>query len=262
LVFETDGGEEPAMQLAGKVALVTGAQQGIGRAIALEFAAAGADVAINWLDDEAAARDVAASVTGHNRRAVTIQADMAKLDEVREMVAAVVAEFGTIDILVNNAGVFPRVDFLAMSEADWDFVHDVNLKGSVFCAQAAAKAMVAAARPGAIVNLASGAAFRGSPRGVHYVASKGGIVSMTRQMALELAPHRIRVNAIAPGLTDTAQPRYGSSEEEIAEMGRANPLGRIAEPEDIARAALFLASDQAGFVTGHTLHVNGGSYLY
>ena len=250
------------MQLDGKVALVTGAQQGIGRGIALAFAEAGADVAVNWLDDEAAARDVAASVAGHNRRAITIRADMARLDEVREMVDAVVAEFGGIDILVNNAGVFPRVDFLEMQESDWDFVHDVNLKGAVFCAQAAAKAMIAAGRPGAIVNLASGAAFRGSPRGVHYVASKGGVVSMTKQMALELAPHRIRVNAIAPGLTDTAQPRYGSTEAEIAEMAAANPLGRIATPEDIARAALFLASDDAGFVTGHTLHVNGGSYLY
>jgi NAD(P)-dependent dehydrogenase (short-subunit alcohol dehydrogenase family) len=249
------------MQLAGKVALVTGAQQGIGRGIALAFAEAGADVAINWLDDEAAARAVATSVTGHNRRAVTIQADMAKLAEIREMVDAVVAEFGGIDILVNNAGVFPRVDFLTMTEADWDFVHDVNLKGGVFCAQAAAQAMVAANRPGAIVNITSGAAFRGSPRGVHYVASKGGVVSMTRQMALELAPHRIRVNAIAPGLTDTAQPRYGSSEEEIAATAAANPLGRIAQPEDIASAAVFLASDAARFVTGHTLHVNGGSYL-
>jgi NAD(P)-dependent dehydrogenase (short-subunit alcohol dehydrogenase family) len=250
------------MQLTGKTALVTGAQQGIGRGIALAFAEAGADVAINWLDDEAAAREVAAAAVGHNRRAVTIQADMAKLAEVREMVDVVVAEFGGIDILVNNAGVFPRVDFLTMTEADWDFVHDVNLKGAVFCAQAAAKAMIAAGRSGAIVNLASGAAFRGSPRGVHYVASKGGVVSMTRQMALELAPHRIRVNAIAPGLTDTAQPRYGSSEEEIAAMGAANPLGRIAQPEDIAQAALYLASDAARFVTGHTLHVNGGSYLY
>jgi NAD(P)-dependent dehydrogenase (short-subunit alcohol dehydrogenase family) len=250
------------MQLAGKVALVTGAQQGIGRGIALAFAEAGADVAVNWLDDEPAARAVAASVTGHNRRAITIQADMARLDEVRDMVDAVVAEFGGIDILVNNAGVFPRVDFLDMTERDWDFVHNVNLKGSVFCAQAVAKAMIAGGRQGAIVNLSSGAAFRGSPRGVHYVASKGGVVSMTRQMALELAPHRIRVNAIAPGLTDTAQPRYGSSEDEIAEMGRANPLGRIAQPEDIAQAALFLASDAASFVTGHTLHVNGGSYLY
>jgi NAD(P)-dependent dehydrogenase (short-subunit alcohol dehydrogenase family) len=250
------------MQLEGKVALVTGAQQGIGRGIALAFAEAGADVAVNWLDDEKAAREVAGSVTRHNRRAVTIQADMTKLDEVREMVDAVAAEFGGIDILVNNAGVFPRIDFLEMQESDWDFVHNVNLKGAVFCAQAAAKAMVAAGRAGAIINISSGAAFRGSPRGVHYVASKGGVVSMTRQMALELAPHRIRVNAIAPGLTDTAQPRYGSSEDVIAEMAAANPLGRIAQPEDIARAAVFLASDQAGFVTGHTLHVNGGSYLY
>jgi NAD(P)-dependent dehydrogenase (short-subunit alcohol dehydrogenase family) len=248
--------------LAGKVALITGAQQGIGRGIALAFAEAGADVAVNWLDDEQAAREVALAVAGHNRRALTIQADMARLDEVREMVAAVVAEFGQIDILVNNAGVFPRVDFLAMQESDWDFVHGINLKGAAFCAQAAAQAMVAAGRPGAIVNITSGAAFRGSPRGVHYAASKGGIVSLTRQMALELAPHRIRVNAIAPGLTDTAQPRYGSSEEEIAEMAAANPLGRIAQPEDIAGAAVYLAADAASFVTGQTLHVNGGSYLY
>ncbi|HVH80874.1 MAG TPA: 3-oxoacyl-ACP reductase family protein [Stellaceae bacterium] len=250
------------MQLAGKVALVTGAQQGIGRAIAIEYAAAGADVAINWLDDEVAAREVATAVIGHGRRAITVQADMAKLDDVRDMVLATVGEFGAIDILVNNAGIFPRVDFLIMTEADWDFVHDVNLKGSAFCAQAAARSMIAAGRGGTIVNITSGAAFRGSPRGVHYCASKGGIVSMTRQMALELAPYRIRVNAIAPGLTDTAQPRYGSSEEEIAAMAADNPLGRIAEPEDIARAAVFLASGQAGFVTGHTLHVNGGSYLY
>src|SRR5271170_6800932 len=128
------------MRLAGKTVLVTGAQQGIGRAIAIECAAAGADVAVNWLDDEAAARDVAAAIVAHGRRAVTIQADLTKLDEVRDLVAAVVGEFGTIDVLVNNAGVFPRVEFLAMTEADWDFVHDVNLKGAAFCAQAAARA--------------------------------------------------------------------------------------------------------------------------
>jgi NAD(P)-dependent dehydrogenase (short-subunit alcohol dehydrogenase family) len=121
--------------------------------------------------------------------------------------------------------------------------------------------MVAAGRPGIIVNLTSGAAFRSSPRGVHYVASKGGVLSMTRAMALELAPCRIRVNAIAPGLTDTAQPRYGSSEAELTEAARAIPLGRMARPEEIARAAVFLASNDAGFVTGQTLHVNGGSYF-
>src|SRR5262249_39389205 len=138
----------------------------------------------------------------------------------------------------------------------------VNLKAACFCAQRVAKALVASGRHGSIINLSSGAAFRSSPRGVHYVASKGGVVAMTRAMALELAPHRIRVNAIAPGLTDTAQPRCGSSEPELAEMARAIPLGRMARPEEIARAAVFLASDDAGFVTGQTLHVNGGSYLW
>ena len=249
------------MRCAGKVVLVTGAQEGIGRAMALQFADAGADVAINWLDDEAAAAQVADAVRSAGRRALTVQADMAQLPQVAAMAAAVAQGLGPIDILVNNAGVFPRVAFFDMTEPDWDYVHDVNLKGACFCAQAVARAMVAAERPGVIVNLTSGAAFRGSPRGVHYCASKGGVLSMTRQMALELAPYRIRVNAIAPGLTDTAQPRYGSSEAELAEMGRAIPLGRIAQPDEIARTAVFLASDDAGFVTGQCIHVNGGSYL-
>jgi NAD(P)-dependent dehydrogenase (short-subunit alcohol dehydrogenase family) len=250
------------MKCLGKVVLVTGAQQGIGRAMAAEFAAAGADVAINWLDDEGAAQQVAEAVRGHGRRAFLVKADVGRLDQIGAMVSSAAAALGPIDVLVNNAGVFPRVPFLDMAESDWDIVLDVNLKGSCFCAQAVAKAMVADGRTGAVVNLSSGAAFRGSPRGVHYVASKGGVVSMTREMALELAPHRIRVNAIAPGLTDTAQPRYGGSEEEIAAAARLIPLGRIARPEEIARAAVFLASDDAGFITGQTLHVNGGSYLW
>jgi 3-oxoacyl-[acyl-carrier protein] reductase len=249
------------MQLPGKVALVTGAQQGIGRATALAFAEAGADVAVNWLDNAEAAEQVAEIVRATGRRALPIQANVARRVQVEAMVRAVEDGLGPIDVLVNNAGVFPRVPFLDMSEDDWDYVLDVNLKGSFFCAQAAAKSMVAGGRQGSIINLTSGAAYRGSPRGVHYCASKGGVLSMTRQMALELAPHGIRVNAIAPGLTDTAQPRYGSSEEEIEAAGHAIPLGRIAQPEDIARAAVFLASVDAGFVTGHTLHVNGGAYL-
>jgi len=249
------------MQLTGKVVLVTGAQQGIGAAMVREFSAAGADVAINWLDDEVAAQHVAEEVGARGRRAFLVQADVSRLEQMQPMVSAVRDGLGAIDILVNNAGIFPRVPFLEMTEHDWDQVLDVNLKGSCFCAQYVAKAMVAAGRQGAIINIASGAALRGSPRGVHYVASKGGVLSLTRAMALELAPYRIRVNAIAPGLTDTAQPRYGSSEAEIAVMAQAIPLGSMAQPEDIARAAVFLASADAGFVTGQTLHVNGGSYL-
>jgi NAD(P)-dependent dehydrogenase (short-subunit alcohol dehydrogenase family) len=243
------------MELTGKVVLVTGAQQGIGRAMAREFAAAGADVAINWLDDDSAAQRVAHEVRAQGRRAILVQADVSRIEQVKAMVLAAQEGLGPIDTLINNAGVFPRVPFLEMMEHDWDQVLDVNLKGSCFCAQEVAKAMVAAGRQGSIINIASGAALRGSPRGVHYAASKGGVLSLTRAMALELAPHRIRVNAIAPGLTDTAQPRYGSSEAEIVEMARAIPLGRMAQPDEIALAAVFLASD------GQTLHVNGGSYL-
>ena len=249
------------MDLSGKVVLVTGAQQGIGRSIALRCAAAGADVAVNWLDDEGAANDIADEIRASGRRALTVRGDVGQLAEVEAIVAAVETQLGPIDVLVNNAGVFPRVPVLELSERDWDFVLGVNLKGSCFCAQAVARRMVAAGRPGAIINLTSGAAYRGSPRGVHYCASKGGVVSLTRQMALELAPHRIRVNAIAPGLTDTAQPRYGSSEEEIAATAQTIPLGRMAQPDDIARTAVFLASDEAGFTTGQILHVNGGGYL-
>src|SRR5205814_6306725 len=244
------------MELSGKIVLVTGAQQGIGRAVALRWAGAGADVAVNWLDDEAAAKRVADEIRAAGRRALAVRADLGRLGEIEAMVATTEEGLGPIDVLVNNAGVFPRVPFLELRESDWDYVLDVNLKGTCFCAQTVARRMVASGRAGGIINLTSGAAYRGSPRGAHYCASKGGVVSLTRQMALELAPYRIRVNAIAPGLTDTAQPRYCSSEDELAAAGRAIPLGRIAQPEDIAKTAAFLASDDAGFITGHCLHVN------
>ena len=176
------------------------------------------------------------------------------------MVETVVRSLGGIDILVNNAGMYPRVPMLDMSETDWDYVLDINLRGSFFCAQAAARAMVTTKRAGSIVNLAS-SAVAGNVLGVHYSASKGGVVTMTRAMALELAPHRIRVNAIAPGLTDTAQPRYGSSEDQIQARSRAIPLGRMADPGEIADVAVFLASEYARHITGQVLHVNGGSYM-
>jgi NAD(P)-dependent dehydrogenase (short-subunit alcohol dehydrogenase family) len=248
------------MRLRGKVALVTGAQQGIGRGIALAFAHEGADVAVNYLDDRAAAEAVLRQVQAAGQRATLVQGDVARPGDARAMVTRVANELGGLDILVNNAGVYPRVPFLEMRESDWDLVLDVNLKGGFFCAQAAAQTMIAGRRRGAVINMAS-QAIRGAVRGVHYSASKGGVVAMTRAMALELAPHGIRVNAIAPGLTDTAQPRYGSSEEEIAVMGSAVPLGRMAQPDDIAAVAVFLASDDARHVTGQTVHVNGGSYM-
>jgi len=248
------------MRLRGKIALVTGAQQGIGRGIALAFAREGADIAVNYLDDRVEAEKVMREVCAAGQRAVLVQADVARPTDAQTMVAQVLSELGGLDVLVNNAGVYPRVPFLEMRETDWDLVLDVNLKGGFFCAQAAARAMVAAGRRGSIINMAS-QAIRGAVRGVHYSASKGGVVAMTRATALELAPHGIRVNAIAPGLTDTAQPRYGNNEDELAAMARAVPLGRMAQPDDIAAVAVFLASDDARHVTGQTVHVNGGSYM-
>jgi len=248
------------MRLSGKVALVTGAQQGIGRAIALAMAGEGADVGVNFLDDAAAAERVATEVRRLGRKATTVRADVGRAEDIAAMLAAVTAAIGPPDILVNNAGVFPRSPFLELTEREWDHVLGVNLKGGFLCAQAAARAMVAAGRPGAIVNISS-SAVRGDPRGVHYSASKAGVIGLTRAMALALAPHRIRVNAIAPGLTDTAQPRYGNTEEQIAARALEVPLGRMAQPEEIARVAVFLASDEASAMTGAVVHANGGVYL-
>lgn len=248
------------MRLSGKVALVTGAQQGIGRAIAVALAREGADVCVNFLDDRDAAERVAGEVRAGGRKAMVVQGDVARSPDVEAVVAAATRDLGTPDILVNNAGVFPRSQFLDLAESEWDHVLGVNLKGGFLCAQAAARAMVAAGKAGAIVNISS-SAIRGDPRGVHYSASKAGVLGMTRAMALALAPHRIRVNAIAPGLTDTAQPRYGNTEEQIAARAAEIPIGRMARPEEIARVAVFLASDDAAFITGELIHANGGLYL-
>jgi NAD(P)-dependent dehydrogenase (short-subunit alcohol dehydrogenase family) len=250
------------MKLTGKVALVTGAQQGIGAAIAQALAAAGADVALTWLDDRKAAEAVAAKVRAAGRKAHLIRADVSNLSEIEAMVTEAARQLGPTDILVNNAGVYPRVPLLQMKESDWDYVLDINLKAACFAAIAVSRALIAAKKPGAIVNLAS-SAVRGAVRGVHYSASKGGVVSMTRALALELAPHNIRVNAIAPGLTDTAQPRYGNTDKELIEMARATiPLGgKLLAPDQVAVTAVFLASNDASAVTGQVLHVNGGSYM-
>src|SRR5256884_7497004 len=206
------------MRLAGKVALVTGAQQGIGKAIALAYGREGARLVNNYLDNQAAAEEIASQIRTLGQRAGPMAGDVARAADVRRMVEAG-ESLGGIDILVNNAGIFPRVEFLDMTEAQWDEVLNVNLKGTFLCTQAVAQKMVERGHGGAVINLASGAAFRSSPRGVHYVASKAGIVGLARAAALELASYRARVNALAPGITDTAQPRYGMSVEELQAAG-------------------------------------------
>jgi NAD(P)-dependent dehydrogenase (short-subunit alcohol dehydrogenase family) len=248
------------MSCAGKNVLVTGAQRGIGRAIAVRFAAAGADVALNYLDDKAAAESAAAEITALGRRAVAIAADIAKPAEARRLVADAERALGTIDVLVNNAGIFPRAPFLDLTEEMWDAVLDTNLKSTFVCSQEAARRMVAAGRPGVIVNLSSGAPYRGSMRATAYMASKLGIVGLTRGMARELAPHGIRVNAVAPGITNTAMPRLGNTDEALAALAKSNPSGRMAEPEDIADVVVFLATDAARHLVGQLVHVNGGDY--
>lgn len=246
--------------LAGRTVLVTGAQQGIGRASAIALGAAGADVVVAWHDDQDGAEHLAEAIERAGTKALLVRADLTDLAAARSLVETAWAWQGRLHALVNNAGIFPRSTFLEMDEALWDGVLDLNLKVGAFLAQDAARRMVTGGVRGAIVNMVS-MAVRGTVRGAHYSASKGGLLSLTRAVALELAPHGIRCNAIAPGVIDTAQPRRGFSEEEVYGLARDIPLGRIGRPEEIAAAVVFLASDQSSFMTGQVMHINGGQYM-
>lgn len=247
-------------ELSGKVAVVTGAGQGIGKALARGLSAAGAAVVVaDVLAENAAA--VARQIEAEGGRALGLAVDVSQSVSVRAMIDAALSELNRVDIMINNAGVFPRGMVLELDDDTWNAVMDVNLRGTWLGSQAAARVMVEQGEGGRIINFASVAAFRPALNGAHYAASKAGIVAFTRNMALEMAPFNITVNAIAPGLTDTAQPRYGMSEDEIAEAGGGVPLGRIAQPEDMLPTILFLCGPGGGYITGQTHHVNGGSWM-
>ena len=239
------------------MALVTGAAQGIGRAIALGLSGSGVTVVCG---DIAVTSETAGEIECLGGRVHELLLDISNEADV-ERAMTFLAELGGIDILINNAGVFPRSPVLQMDPAEWDYVMNINLRGTFLCAQAAAVCMKAQGRGGRIINVTSGAAFVPTAQSAHYASSKAGIVALTRVLALELAAEGITVNAVAPGLTDTAQPRSFYSETDLAAFAGRIPVGRLGQPEDIVPAVLFLCDDRSAYVTGQTVHVNGGLYM-
>lgn len=247
------------MRLKDKVAIVTGSGQGIGRGIAERFAREGAAVVINDLD-EGRLRDAEGAIRGAGGRVLAVRADVSRADEVARVVEETVTAFGTVDILVNNAAwATPIAHFLEMSEEFWDKVLTINLKSVFLCSQAAARLMAEQRKPGAIVNISSFGAARAHREMVAYDAAKGGIEAATRAMAMDLAPWQIRVNAVGPGpIATPALLDLLGTEEKIERMRKTVPLERLGEPADIAAAVLYFASDDAAWVTGQVLYVDGG----
>jgi glucose 1-dehydrogenase/3-oxoacyl-[acyl-carrier protein] reductase len=258
----------PEGKLAGRVALVTGASRGIGRAIAARCAQEGAAVAVNYVtgpepvqgkDNRADATALVEAITRGGGRAIAVEADVSNGEAVQRMVARVAEELGTVDVLVNNAGIETIVPLLEMTEAQYQRVLDVNLKGEWLCAQAVARRLVAEGKPGAIVNIASIQAGMALPGRTHYAPSKRGVEALTRNLAAELAPHHVRVNCINPGLIATDMTAWVMQDPQILPIILDKiPLRRAGEPDEIAKVAVFLASDDASYVTGQCLYVDGG----
>lgn len=247
------------MQIEGKVAFVTGASRGIGRAIALTLAEAGADVAVNYAGNAAAAEEVAAEIRKMGRRALILQGDVSQTEAAAAMLDAVVAEFGRCDILVNNAGITRDGLLMRMKEEDWDAVLDTNLKGVFNCTKAALKYMMKQ-RSGKIVNIASVVGIMGNAGQANYAAAKAGCIGFTKSVAKEVASRGITVNAVAPGLIATDMTSV-LPDKVIEEMAAGIPLKRAGQPVDVAKAVLFLVSDDAAYITGQTLNVDGGMVM-
>jgi 3-oxoacyl-[acyl-carrier protein] reductase len=244
------------VKLEGKIALVTGASRGIGREIALEFAKEGANVAVNYAGSEEKAREVVEEMKALGREALCIQCDVSNSEAVQKMMKSVVDHFGGLDILVNNAGITKDNLLLRMKEEEWDAVINTNLKGVFLCTKAAARTMMKK-RSGRIINISSIVGITGNPGQANYVAAKSGVIGLTKTTAKELASRGITVNAIAPGFISTDMTENLPEESKEA-MIKQIPLGRIGEPKEIARVALFLASSDSSYMTGQVLRVDGG----
>lgn len=245
--------------LKGKNALVTGASRGIGRAIALELARKGANVAVNYAGSEAKAQAVVDEIVLMGRKAFKVQADVANERNVKDMVKDVISEFGSLDILVNNAGVTKDNLLMRMKEEEFDQVINTNLKGVFVCTKAVTRQMMKQ-RSGKIVNVASIVGVIGNPGQANYVAAKAGVIGFTKSTAKELASRNIYVNAIAPGFIST------DMTDELTEEQRENtlamiPLAKLGTPEEVANVVRFLASDDASYITGQTIHIDGGMVM-